>query len=275
VSYNSFSDCGEEIVFPALARTLKPIIPHPLYRSLQMYVARRNANRWLARMGVFPLALKAAEQFDYTVQAGPFAGMKYTRSAVLSRHATPALLGVYERQLYPFLGAAARRSDLVVDIGSAEGYFAVGLARLGNRVVTFEADPHERRICAEMAAVNRVSDRVKIQPWCSPSKLIGLVNGQRRPFIISDIDGGELALFTPDVVSATRHCDLIIEMHGNDAMENLAFVRRFDNTVKILDSPPSDLAAVERLKFLGSDAARMATEYRPFQQWLLREGSSK
>jgi len=256
-----------------LARTFKPIIPHPLYRSLEMYVARKHANRWLERMGVFLLALKAAEQFDYAVQAGPFLGMKYTRSAVLSRHATPALLGVYERQLYPFIETAASRCDLIVDIGSAEGYFAVGLARLGNRVVTFDADPHERRICREMAAANQVSDRVTVQPWCTPEILIGLVKAHRRPFIISDIDGGELDLFTPEVVSAIRHCDLLIEMHGNDVAENRAFIQRFDDTVRIVDHPASDPGAVDRLKFLGPDAARMATEYRSFQQWLLREGS--
>lgn len=262
-------------MFSVLARTLKPIVPARFYRSLQMYVARRHANRWLDRVGVFALALKAAERFDYTVQAGPFVGMKYTPTAVLSRHATPALLGVYERQLYPFLEVAAQRCDLVVDIGSAEGYFAVGLARLGNRVVTFDADPHEREVCREMAAANKVSDRVTVQPWCTPSTLISLVKGQRHPFIISDIDGGELDLFTPEVVSATRHCDLIIEMHGNDATENSAFVRRFDDTVRTIDHPALDPDAVDRLKFLGPDAARMATEYRSFQQWLLREGSSK
>jgi hypothetical protein len=41
----------------------------------------------------------------------PFSGMRYTRSAPLSRHATPALLGVYERQLYPFLETAARECE--------------------------------------------------------------------------------------------------------------------------------------------------------------------
>jgi hypothetical protein len=258
----------------ALARTLKPIIPSPLYRSVQMHVGRRHANRWLDRGGVFRLALQAAEKFDFTVQAGPFAGMKYTRSAVLSRHATPALLGVYERQLYPFLETAARRCDFVVDVGSAEGYFAVGLARLGKRVVAFDADPHERKVCQEMAAANQVAgQRMSCQSWCTPNSLIALVKGQPRALIISDIDGGELDLFTPEVISATRHCDLIVEMHGKDAEENAAFARRFDNTVKILDHPATDPAAVERLKFLGLDAARMAAEYRSFQQWLVRERS--
>jgi hypothetical protein len=90
---------------------------------------------------------------------------------------------------------------------------------------------------------------------------------------LARLDGGELDLFTPEVVSAIRHCDLIIERHGSDAKENLAFVRRFDDTVAILDHPASDTAAVERLKFLGTDAARMATEYRSFQPWLLRQRS--
>jgi SAM-dependent methyltransferase len=257
----------------ALARTLKPITPGPLYRSFQMHAGRRQANRWLHNAGVFPLALKVAEQFNYNVQAGPFTGMKYTRSALLSRHATPALLGVYERQLYPFLEAAAGRCDLVVDIGSAEGYFAVGLARLGKRVVTFDINPHERKICQEMSKANQVSDRITIESWCSPSGLAGLVKGQQRALIISDIEGGELELFTPEVVSGVRHCDLIIEMHGADAQENSAFAARFDDTVQILGHPAPDPAAIERLKFLGPDAARMATEYRPFQQWLVRERS--
>src|SRR5580698_7614345 len=256
----------------ALKRTLKSIAPHPLYRSLQMYASRRNANRWLDRMGVFPLALRAAAEFNYTVQAGPFAGMKYTRSAVLSRHATPALLGVYERHLYPFLEAAVQLCDLVVDIGSAEGYFAVGLARLGKRVVAFDADPHEHRVFKEMAAVNAVSERVTIRSWCSPGTLLDLTK-DRHALIISDIEGGELGLFTPEVVAATSHCHLIIEMHGKDAPANLPFIRRFDNAAKMMDCPAPDAATIDRLKFLGTDAARMASEFRPFQQWLVREGS--
>jgi hypothetical protein len=249
------------------------MIPSRLYRSLEMNAARKHSNRWLDSAGVFPLALKAAERFDWSVQAGPFIGMRYTRSALLSRHATPALLGVYERQLYPFMEGAAQRCDLVVDLGSAEGYFAVGLARQGKRVVAFDADPHERRICKEMASANQVSKGVTVRPWCDPGTLIDLVKGQGRAFIISDIDGGEVDLFTPEVVAATRHCDLIIEMHGKDAAENSAFVSRFDDAAKILEHPALDPGAVERLRFLGSDAARMATEYRPFQQWLLRERS--
>jgi len=258
-------------MFFAVARSLRPIIPAPIYRALQMYAARRTANRWLARIGVLALAVQVAERFDYQVQSGPFAGLKYTKSAVLGRHVTPTLLGTYERQIYPFLEAAAQRCDLVIDVGCAEGYFALGLARMGKRVIAFDADPHERKVFREMAAANQVSDRVSLHSWCTPGRLIELVRGQRHTLIISDIDGGELDLFTPEVVSAIKGCDLIIEMHGKDAAENSTFVRRFAGDVQILDHP-TELAGVTRLAFLGADAARMAAEYRPPQQWLLRPG---
>jgi hypothetical protein len=256
-------------MFSVLARSLRPIIPAPIYRSIQMHVSRRVANRWLAREGVLALALQVAQRFDYRVQSGPFAGLKYSRSAVLTRHATPALLGTYERQIYPFLEAAAKRCDFVIDVGSAEGYYALGMALRGKRVVAFDADPHERRVLREMAAANQLSDRVTIEPWCTPSKLIEIVGGQSRTLIISDIDGGELDLFTPEVVAAIKGCDLIIELHGKDAEANLAFIKRFDGSVQILNHP-AEPAEPERLAFLGADAARMAAEYRPHQQWLLR-----
>jgi hypothetical protein len=47
---------------------------------------------------------------------------------------------------------------------------------------------------------------------------------------------------------ANRWLDMIIEVHGKDAEENAPFIRRFDgSTVKILEHPPSDPAAVESL----------------------------
>jgi hypothetical protein len=40
-----------------------------------------------------------------------------------------------------------------------------------------------------------------------------------------------------------------IEKHRRDAIENPAFVGRFDKAVKILDSPTSDPTAMDRLGF--------------------------
>lgn len=249
------------------ASLAKALLPDPTYHAVSSYVARRNANRWLKQQGVIDLALQVAEHFKYTVQTGPFRGMLYPRSAVVSRHATPALIGQYERQLYPFLQAAASEAEVVVDIGHAEGYYAVGLARQGKSVVAFDVDPHEHRVCSEMAALNGVS--LMLRRWCSPQDLLSLAGG-RRALVISDIEGGELDLFTPEVVSALKNAHIIIELHAKTKEDNARFTRRFVEThVITLMEQEGTAARSDLLAFLGQDAQRMATEYRTFQQWLV------
>ncbi len=80
-----------------VASMIKPILPAPVFRSLEMRKARRTSMRFLRHNRAIDLGLQVAERFSYTVRSGPFAGMKYTRAAVASRHATPCLLGTYER----------------------------------------------------------------------------------------------------------------------------------------------------------------------------------
>lgn len=251
-----------------VANVLRSILPTQAYGELETRYRRREVVRWLRQRGVLDLALKVAEHFDYTVQAGPFRGMRYTREAVLTHHSTPNLLGTYERQLYPFLNEAASRSDTIIDIGSAEGYFAVGLARLtGRPVAAFDVNGSERQMVMEMAALNQVSHLVTVSDWCSSDRLVDLVRG-KRALVFCDIDGGEFSLFTPDAVEALRGCDVFIELHGA-LDENRNLIERFVGRDPIILDHPQESAGVARLTLLGADAARMATEYRDFQQWLV------
>jgi hypothetical protein len=255
-----------------IANVLRNVLPDQAYRELETRYGRRATVRWLRREGVLDLALKVANQFDYTVQGGLFGGMQYTRAAVLTRHATPNLLGTYERQLYPLLQEAAIRCDFIVDIGSAEGYFAVGLARLTKKpVIAFDVNGSERQIVREMAALNQVSHLVTISDWCSSARLMDLVSG-KRALVFCDIDGGEFSLFTSDTVRALNLCDAFIELHGTP-QENRGFIDRFVGREPIILDHPKESAGAERLALLGKDARRMSVEYRDPQQWLvLRPG---
>jgi hypothetical protein len=239
-----------------------------------MRKARRTSMRFLRQHRVIDLGLEVAENFGYTVQSGPFKGMKYTRSAVATRHATPCLMGTYERQIYPFLLEAAAHCEQIVDIGSAEGYFAVGLARLtGKPVTAFDVDPNERKICRGMAQVNGVT--ISLQKWCSAGVLQAMAFG-RRLLILSDIDGGEIELFGPNLIRSLRHCDVVVELHGVSAEANRLFIDRWrggTHEVNVLEAPPAEQnPEIARLIFLDSDVARMAVEHRPYQQWITCRG---
>lgn len=68
--------------------------------------------------------------YNEKIGLGPFAGMKYINKAHGSS-LTPKIIGTYERELHPFIYEIAdKQYDCIVDVGSAEGYYAVGLAYL-------------------------------------------------------------------------------------------------------------------------------------------------
>ena len=102
-----------------------------------------------------------AELVGQQVQAGPFHGMVLPDTAVWGDgDRAPKFLGTYEEDISPALmDFAARRPGLVINVGCAEGYYAVGLARMlpQSRVVAFDVEERARQICAEAAELNGVS----------------------------------------------------------------------------------------------------------------------
>lgn len=104
------------------------------------------------------------------VRLGPFAGMRYLDHSVGSAY-LPKLLGTYERELAPVIEEmCATGPRLIVNVGAAEGYYAVGLARRNPeaRVIAFESDPSGRAALYRMARLNGVDAQIDIRGECDP-----------------------------------------------------------------------------------------------------------
>lgn len=130
----------------------------------------------------------------------------------------PKLLGTYEREVQDAVAAFARhrRYDAVVDIGCAEGFFAVGAARLlpDTPVHGFDINPKALDILRLAAEANGVADRVHRHGACAPADLVRIATAHPRLLVISDCEGYEKTLFTDRrVVDALTRSDLIIECH--------------------------------------------------------------
>ena len=155
------------------------------------------------------------ERVGGRVFAGPFTGMNYIRSAQGSA-LVPKLLGIYERELAAAVEAAcALRPDAVIDVGAAEGYYAVGLA-LRNpqaRVIAFEMEAAGRASLAEMVHLNQVEDQVSIHGKCEPADLQGALAGSVRPVVVCDVESYELTLLDPAAVPALRGAHILVELH--------------------------------------------------------------
>jgi hypothetical protein len=253
----------------AIARLAKGVLPQRHWVYLQSVRSRNRQMRWLKENRILEFAKQFSEVNGSAVLHGPFAGMEYPAASILTRHSVPRLLGSYESELHQIIQAALGcKYARIVDIGSAEGYYAVGFALKGQSpVVTFEADPRELELCREMARVNNVQDRLSARSLCNPQMLRALAGGERC-FVLSDCEGYEAELFDHPTVEALGRSDVLIETHG-EAYEPL--LARFSKTHLVETFTASERSASKypELACLGRDAELGICEFRPARQrWL-------
>ena len=149
------------------------------------------------------------------VCSGPFAGLRYGADSVGSCY-IPKLLGIYESELAAEVEHICRRRPaLIVDIGAAEGYYAVGLAVRNPqaKVVAFEMEARGQAALREMSALNQVADRVEVRGKCEPSVLAATLGDVPKPVVICDVEGYEDKLLDPQAVPALARAVILVELH--------------------------------------------------------------
>ncbi len=151
------------------------------------------------------------------VWSGPFAGMCWGTHAVGSE-LTPKLLGTYEKELAEIIEHLPV-FDLAIDIGAAEGWYAVGLLhrKIARKLVAFEITESGRKACRDNAERNAVAGCLEIRGECRVEELQLLLTSLLLPgyrvLIVSDCEGFENELFTSDVLGLCRQAHLLIETH--------------------------------------------------------------
>ena len=187
---------------------------YAMHRFHAMASVLRNAATWRRA----ELAAIVHDNTRGTVQTGPFAGMRLLRDASWgASDLASKWLGLYEQDLHPALEEARGQSyDGVVNVGCAEGFYAIGLARLFAHIpiYAFDTDAGARRVVAANAQANEVADRLRIDGFCSADHLAQLAGTHRALLCVLDCEGFETQLLpaTP-TVAALRHSDLLIECH--------------------------------------------------------------
>jgi hypothetical protein len=172
-----------------------------------------QALRVLAKYRSTLLQNTIAKNYGVTVQGGIFQGMQFVDQAVEGCLA-PKLLGCYEAELQPYIMAASQRDyQVVINIGAAEGYYAIGMARLMPQVQVYAYDlnPATQSVCRTLAEQNGVGDRIHLGNEFRGEDFETF--SDRKTLIICDIEGGELALLNPEAYSALRKMDVIVELH--------------------------------------------------------------
>jgi len=201
--------------------------------------------------------------------------MRYLEEAFASAW-SPKLLGTYEMELATIIeGAIARRPRCIIDIGAAEGYYAVGLAwRVPEaRVRAFEAGEVGRKLLTDLARRNGVADRCDVQGYCTLELLGDVLQDGALTLLICDVEGAEFAILDPLALPGLARADVLVELHSwvhercTERMREL-----FQNTHEIEEITsrlrlPADLPP--DAQFPASCAEALMDEMRPCEMvWL-------
>ena len=161
------------------------------------------------------------------------------------------------------------RLEHVIDVGSAEGYYAVGFALTIQKAMVhaFDIDPIARERCLKMAELNGVGERVRVAGRCDPTSLSAFP--EHRVALFSDCEGAERTLLDPVLAPRLRSWPLLVELHDFlDPTITSTICERFALTheIEIIEGERREHDIPTELSFAtGRQRTALLSEHRPAQ----------
>ena len=144
---------------------------------------------------------------------GPFSGMKYPSLKSFGSVIFPKLLGSYEKEIEVFINYIKNQDyKNIIDIGCAEGYYAVGLGMKLKKakVLAFDTDKYAQKQCKKLAKLNNVEININ---GLFTKALYEKYTQNKKSLIIMDCEGYEKNLIDNEIASKHQNCDFLIEAH--------------------------------------------------------------
>ena len=172
-----------------------------------------NALRLLSKWRSVLIQNTLLQQQGTVVMQGPLQGLDFLPQSAEGCHIAK-LLGCYEQPLQPYIEQAIQKQyATILNIGCAEGYYAVGMAkRMPNtQVLAHDLNPKAQEISAALAQKNSVSERVTIGTLFTPDDFAA--HAGHEVLLMCDIEGAERELLNPEIAPALKGMDIIVESH--------------------------------------------------------------
>lgn len=198
------------------------------------------------------------------ILAGPFAGMRYLPTGAGSA-IVPKWIGTYEMELR---GVLDRWGEVgfsrLIDVGSADGYYAVGLAiRYDVPAIGFDTSEYARSVMRKIVEINGRLDSIEICGACAPADLEACLQPLNRPLVLVDCEGFEEVLLDPEKAPSLAKSWILVESHDifRPGMADL-LRRRFSAShhVETISVEDRDCAEIARTWNLSQDDAVFAVE---------------
>ena len=168
----------------------------------------------------------------HTVAYGIFKGMKLSDKAWWGDDLPTKILGEYERHVQEKLKELSRSSKILIDIGAADGFFAIGclVSNLYEKVVCFEISDEGRELLVANAKANQVDERIVVKGEAAKESLRNIVANLESAVILCDIEGAEFDLFSEELLKILNKCYIVIELHESAMIKGQEMVAQLGNS---------------------------------------------
>lgn len=200
------------------------------------------------------------------VQSGPFQGMHLLNELCWAETSLSSqLLGCFEQELHGIIEHEISRlsqhlNPQIINIGCAEGYYAVGLARRLPRATVWALDIVDKAVdlaqrTAKMNGVNIVTGGMLDTMFKMPD------------FILADCEGAEVAYLDMEKWPGIRQATILVEVHNfpEQHTDTILFERFKDtHSIKVVSEGARNPNAFQMLHDAPSDVRwALVNEHRP------------
>jgi hypothetical protein len=203
----------QQTIYSQVHQQLQHMLAHAAQGHAAEQAQLNNALRLLSKWRSVLIQNTLLQQNGTLVMQGPLQGLDFLPQSAEGCHIAK-LLGCYEQPLQAFVEQAVQKQyATILNIGCAEGYYAVGMARRmpATQVLAHDLNPKAQEICTALAHKNGVSDRVKIGGLFKPEDFAA--HAGQNVLLMCDIEGAEKELLDPVAAPALKHMDIIVESH--------------------------------------------------------------
>jgi hypothetical protein len=217
-----------------------------------------------------------------TVLSGPFEGMRYLQGNVMGPP-LPRWLGTYEAELHEVIRKSISKKtyDIILVVGSAEGFYACGLARLfpTTPILSFESTLVSRWQQRKLLKINHIR-QVEIRGKLEIQEFLRLVKN-KKSLCLLDIEGAELEFCGAAALPCLGRADLLVEIHASGRRSPGEVLKEIESRLnpshrtQILNPVQRKIAEIQaqaRSRWTTEALEQAAEEHRGFaQQWLWAE----
>jgi hypothetical protein len=157
--------------------------------------------------------------FGGVVAYGPFRGLTLAKNNWWGgADFGSMLLGLYEKEVLDyFFSPECGRFETFVDVGAADGYYAIGMLKSDRvqRAICFELSTEGQNTIAENASANGVAGKITIFGAADGNFYTALSDiDLTRALVLIDIEGAEFDVLDDVSLQGLRQATIVIEIHN-------------------------------------------------------------